>query len=164
MTEEKYKKRLIIWIVITVILVGAAYYAGIKHETSKLKSSFGRGASGLTGARTGAAGGRFAGGTGGLVTGTVLSKDDTSITVQSRDGSSKIVLYSPSTQVLESTAGTITSVADGSQVSAQGTQNTDGSVTASSIQIRPAAPAGSSTGAAGTSAQAPMIPAGSSAQ
>ena len=145
MTEEKYKKHLTIWIIVTILLVGGAYYMGIKHETAKLKSSFGRGAAGLTGARTGAGGARFAGGTGGLVTGSVIAKDDTSITIKDRTGSSKIVLYSPSTQVLESTAGSASDVAVGSQVSAQGTQNSDGSVTATSIQIRPATPPGTAT-------------------
>ena len=138
-TDKKYKQHLAIWIIVTVILVAGAYYAGMKHETSKLKSSFGRGATALGGARTGGAGASRFGSGAGLVTGTVISKDADSMTVQAKDGSSKIIIYSGSTQVLESTSGTADDVSVGSNVSAQGTQNSDGSVTATSIQIRPAA-------------------------
>ena len=151
MTEKKYKQHLTVWIIVTIILVGGAYYAGIKHEAGKAhSSSYSRGAGGYAGAGGGMTG-RFASGTG-LITGTVISKDATSITVQDKTGSTKIVLYSGSTQVLESTQGTIDNVAVGSQISAQGTQNTDGSVTASSIQIRPNMPP-SATGS--TAAPAP---------
>ena len=147
MTEKKYKQHMTIVIVIALILIGGAYYAGGKHATNKLRASFGgRGATALGGAAGARGAGRFGSG-GGLVTGTVLSKDDTSITVGSKDGSSKIVLYSGSTQVLKSTSGTPDDIAVGSNVSAQGTQNSDGSVTASSIQLRPAMTPGS-TGAA----------------
>ena len=134
MTEEKYKQRLVVVLIIAIVLVGGAYYAGVKHGTNKAAALRATAMSGMRG------GGRFAGGTGGLVTGTVLSKDATSVTIQSRDGSSKIVLYSASTQVLKSASGAASDITVGQQVSAQGTQNSDGSVTATSIQIRPTMP------------------------
>ena len=139
MNEKKYKQHLTIWVIATVILIGASYFAGSSHGKSLAAANATalRGQFGGAGMRTGA--NRFAGG--GLVTGSVLSKDDTSMTIKSRDGSSKIVLYSGTTQVMKSTAGASSDVAIGSQVSVQGTQNSDGSVTAQSIQIRPDMPA-----------------------
>ena len=77
---------------------------------------------------------------GGFTTGEVIAKDAQSITIKMRDGSSKILFYSAKTDVLKSTAGTSDDVAVGSQIMANGTANQDGSMTAQSIQIRPAMP------------------------
>jgi hypothetical protein len=135
MNEKTYKQHLTIWIIVTVILVCGAYYAGTKHgksNTLALQSQM-RNSGGANGAR------RFGTG-GGLISGDVVSKDDTSMTIKMRDGSSRIVLYSGTTQVLKSSSGLASDVVAGSTVSVQGTQNADGSVTAQSIQIRPAMP------------------------
>lgn len=139
MNEAKYKQHLIIWIIATVILVGIAFYAGdaygTKHASQNaaaLRGQFGGGANRPLGSRFGTGGG--------LVTGSVLSKDDTSMTVKSRDGSSKIILYSGNTQILKTAPTTSTNVSVGAQISVQGTQNSDGSITAQSIQIRPDMP------------------------
>lgn len=141
MNNTTYKKHLTIWIIATIVIAGISFYAGNKHGQAATPSrgQFGQQA----GTRTG---GRFGSGAG-LVAGTVLSKDDTSMTIKMRDGSSKIVLYSGSTQVLRSAPGTAADVAVGAQVSAQGQQNSDGSVTAQSIQIRPDMPVKAPTGA-----------------
>jgi len=139
MNEKKYKQHLVIWIVITIVLVGAAFYAGEKHgeKTMRAAGTALRGQFAGSAGRTGAS--RFAGG--GAVMGSVIAKDDTSITVKGRDGSSKIVLYSGTTQVLKTASGSAGDVSVGTQVSITGTQNSDGSVTAQSIQIRPNMPA-----------------------
>jgi hypothetical protein len=77
-------------------------------------------------------------GAGGFVTGTVLSKDEKSITIQSQGTGSKIVVLSPSTTVSKSTTGTLEDVAVGSSVTVTGATNSDGSITAQSVQLRPA--------------------------
>ena len=74
---------------------------------------------------------------GGLLTGTVAAQDSGSITLNTRDGSSHIVLITPNTSVSKSVTGALTDIATGSTVIVSGTTNSDGSVSASSIQLRP---------------------------
>jgi hypothetical protein len=88
----------------------------------------------------------FGGAGGGLVAGTVAAKDAQSITVDTRDGSSKVVLISPATTVAKSALGTLDDVMVGSTVIIMGSTSNDGSISASSIQLRP-------DGAPGTMAQ-----------
>lgn len=137
-----HKKHLTTWIIITVVLVAVAFYAGGAHAKRSLSKNMGQAGALFAegGQRGGRQMGRFGAGAG-FVTGSVLSKDDTSMTVKMRDGSSKIVLYTGTTQVLKSTTGAATDVVVGGQVSIQGAQNSDGSITAQSIQIRPDMPA-----------------------
>jgi hypothetical protein len=75
---------------------------------------------------------------GGFISGEVVSKDDTTITLKLKDGGSKIVFLSGSTEIMKSTQGTAQDISVGTQVSANGTSNSDGSVTAQMVQIRPA--------------------------
>lgn len=71
------------------------------------------------------------------VSGHVLSVDDKSMTVKMTDGSSKIVLFSATTTFSKSDAGTKSDVKTGEKVVAFGTDNSDGSVTAQSVQLNP---------------------------
>lgn len=107
---------------------------------------------GSTGFYRGASGARSMGG--GFLSGTVAKQDAGSITVNTRDGSSHVVLLTPDTTVSKSVNGALKDIATGSEVIVSGTTNSDGSVSASLIQLRPA---GSSPTAPGTNA--PMIPA-----
>ena len=84
--------------------------------------------------------GRFGGGNGGgnrPVVGEILSMDATTITIKMQDGSSKIVLLSDKTVFNKSTEGSKADLRTGTRIAASGTDNSDGSVTASTVQINP---------------------------
>ncbi len=73
---------------------------------------------------------------GGFLTGIVARKDSESITVDTRDGNSHVVLFTPATSVFKSVAGSLTDVTVGSTVIVTGSTNSDGSLSAHSIQLR----------------------------
>ncbi|MFZ2593421.1 MAG: hypothetical protein WAX38_01455 [Minisyncoccia bacterium] len=114
------------------------YYAGTRATSTTAIG--GQGAGGQARGMGGAARGGMRGGQGGgMVAGEVLSIDDTSLTVKLRDGSSKIVFYGKdSTTVQKSVSGALADVTAGINVMVMGKANADGSVTAESVQIRPA--------------------------
>ena len=134
----------VITMVAAVIIAGVGgFFAGMKYDQSKTLADrqaraqqFG-GAAGAGGQR--GAGVRASGG--GLFAGEILSKDEKSITVKLRDGGSKIIFFSDSTQIMKTAAGLLGDLKIGEQVTANGTANSDGSITAQTIQIRPAMPA-----------------------
>ncbi|MFH0780152.1 MAG: DUF5666 domain-containing protein [Parcubacteria group bacterium] len=131
------KKNLIITIIVAVVVCVAAFFGGMKYSDSKQASAAAQratqfGAAGLRG------GNRQP--NAGLVTGEIISKDDNSITVKMRDNSSKIIFYSASTEVSKFASGTVNDLAVGTTIMVNGKTGSDGSVTAQTIQIRPAMP------------------------
>jgi hypothetical protein len=88
--------------------------------------------SGTGGARTGAGGG--------FVSGEILKKDDTSMSIKMQDGSSKLVLVTSSTQALKTSTTDLSGLNVGEQVTVIGSANSDGSITAQSVQVRPDMP------------------------
>lgn len=123
---------------VAVVLIGAAFYGGVTYQKSQmpqrgqfaLSAQGGPGAqfAGRAGARTGA----------GFVSGEILSKDASGITVKSQDGSTKIVLLGSSAQISKSAVGTPEDLSIGTDVLVNGSANSDGSITAQNVQIRPA--------------------------
>ncbi len=117
-------------------------------ELQKKMSSLGLGTTGTatTGARningrtfgTGFPGGGNFAGRGGLVSGEIVSADANSITVKESTGSTKVVYYTSTTTVDKTVAGASSDLTVGQTVTTNGTANTDGSVAATTIQIRPA--------------------------
>lgn len=71
------------------------------------------------------------------VSGEILSIDDTSITVKMPDGGSKIVMISEKTTMNKASSASKSDLKVGSQVAVFGQDNSDGSVTAQSIQLDP---------------------------
>ena len=129
------KKALVISSAVVLIVVAAAsFYVGMNYgKGQNSKPSFNAANfQAMRGSKTGANGGNF-------ISGNIISKDSSSITLQiPNNGGSKIIFYSDTTQINKSAAGTANDLTTGTTVSITGTTNSDGSVTAQSIQIRPA--------------------------
>ena len=135
-------KNIIIKIVVLVVIIGLSFYIGMKVGQGGSKAGQGlggvNGAGGFNSARMGRGGAQGAGA--GFVTGEVLSKDATSVTVKLRDGGSKIIFVTGATAVQKTINGTLDDVVIGSQITANGQANSDGSINAVSIQQRPNMP------------------------
>lgn len=141
MSDNAHKKIITPIIIAVLVAGGVGFYSGMVYGKSKATTSFaamrgqfaGNGQGG-----TGRGGNRAQFAAGGATSGEVIAKDDKSITLKMRDGGSKIVFFSGTTQVMKAAAGVATDLVLGEQVTALGTANADGSVSAQSIQIRPA--------------------------
>lgn len=131
-------KQIIIVGLVTLVIVGVgAFYGGMTYAKSQTPAR-GQFANGQFMGNGQLPGGSIRGGNGGFTAGEVISKDETSITIKMQDGSTKIVLIGSSVQVMKSATGSIDDLTVGTQVTITGSANSDGSVTAQSVQIRPA--------------------------
>jgi len=155
------KKNIIVLFVLVALVVGAgSFYGGMVYGKSSSKGLAGRNFNGQQfGANIAGMGqrGDRAGGAGaadGFVSGEVISQDGQSITVKlvarqnptgqnatGQTGGTKIVFFSTSTQVMKTAEGSIGDIAVGSNLTITGKTNSDGSITAQSIQVRPSVPA-----------------------
>ena len=135
-------KKIVIGVLVCLVVAGLSFWGGMKYGQSKnnnfaLNSRQGGFNQNLVaGQNSGRMGMRGSTG-GGFVTGEILSKDEKSMTIKIRDGGSKIVFFSPTTKVEKTVDGTIVDASVGKQVTIVGTTNSDGSVVATSIQMRP---------------------------
>lgn len=105
------------------------------EERQQRLQNMGANAGGPFNRRGGQAGANFA-------VGEIINKDNASATVKLRDGGSKIVFFSGQTTITKMATGSAQDLVVGEQITATGTQNQDGSVTAQNIQIRPVLPTG----------------------
>lgn len=129
-------------IIIAIIVVGGAtFYGGMKYQEIKTtniqnlspearRQMFQQSGGTALGRNLGARAG------GGFTTGEIIAKDDTSITVKLRDGGSKIIFVSTTAEITKSVKGSSNDLEVGKTVSVGGKQNTDGSVTAETVQVR----------------------------
>lgn len=135
------KKSVISTIVVALVVGIGGFFGGIQY--SKMKSPFGNKSQNLSAANRQARlerGGAFGGartGQGGSAFGDIISKDDKSLTIKLRDGGSRIIIYSPETTVEKFVSGVQSDLEIGKSIIVSGKTNTDGSVTAQSIQLRP---------------------------
>jgi hypothetical protein len=143
------KKNILVAVVIFAVAAGVGFYGGMQYQKSR-KITFSNFKNGQNqnfqtfgqGRMSGLAPSGAANGTkmmrGGGVVGEVTAKDNQSITVKTLDGSSKIVFYSSSSAVSLMASGSISDVTQGKQVFVSGTSNSDDSITAKTIELRPA--------------------------
>ncbi len=125
--------KLLLSIIITAVVVGSgAFYGGMKYGQSQIPQrgfqQFGvnRMGNGIINRQEG-----------GFISGEIITKDSQSLTTKQQDGSSKIVFFTENTPILKNATGTVQDLIVGGQISINGTANSDGSISAQSIQIRP---------------------------
>lgn len=128
----KIKNLTIIFIVVLIIVSGSAFWGGMKYQENKTPVRFGslNQTQNQFRQRAGNNGGR-------AVNGEVLNIDTNGLTVKLPDGSSKIVLFNGKTTVIQATASATSNIKTGEKIMVFGTDNSDGSVMAVSIQINP---------------------------
>jgi hypothetical protein len=129
-------KKILGAVVLVLVVASGSFYGGMAYAKSKqpvrngnFTGQFGAGVAGAN--RTGMR-------TGGFTAGQILSKDATGITIKMQDGSTKIILIGSSTQVMKTATGSANDLVTGTDVTVTGSANSDGSITAQSVQIRPA--------------------------
>ncbi len=146
-------KNNIITLVLVILSAGVGFFAGTKYQASKSTSSvanrqFGNqafdsnrmapdgSATQGTGTKNNGsqANTRFRAG---QVMGEVSSFDDNSITVKTTDGSSKIILISDSTTYTMSSEASKSDLKTGDTIAIVGDVGSDGTITASSVQLNP---------------------------
>lgn len=131
-------------VVVAIILAVGLFYGGVAYGKSQSpRSQFGArngmmGGFGGGSAQNGQGQARLRNTNGGFVAGEIISKDAQSVTVKLSDGGSKIIYTSASTTVYKTAEGSMSDLSQGTNVTVQGSTNSDGSITAQSIQIRPA--------------------------
>lgn len=133
-------KNLIITILIVLVGAGAGFFGGMKYrdyQITKQRANFAGGNFQRTGAGAQGTNARLGTVRGGGVNGNILSADDKGITVKLTDESSKIVLFSATTQINQAAEATKADLKVGTTVAVFGQTNSDGSITAQSIQINP---------------------------
>ncbi len=136
------KNNNLITTILLFIVVGAlAFFGGMKYQESK--SPFTRGGNQFfqrtQRAMNGQQGGqmRFRNGFGGGTIGKILSIDASSVTVQLPDGSSKIVNISNTTTFAKTATASKEELKTGENILAIGEANSDGTITATRIQLNP---------------------------
>jgi len=151
MILNEYMKKILPFLIVAVAAGAISFYGGSVFA-KRLSTSQGAGRqmgndpTGGMMASGRAVGGQFGRNNSGLINGEVVSKDATSITIKLQaapggqtDGQtgSKVVFYSASTTVAKMATVSMDELTPGTSVMIVGKSETDGSMTAQSIQIRP---------------------------
>ncbi|MFA5048165.1 MAG: DUF5666 domain-containing protein [Patescibacteria group bacterium] len=130
------KKTVLIAVVVAVIVGVVAFAGGTFYGRSKSSVGGVRGQQFAQRAgQDGAAMNRRNGAN--FTSGQIISQDDKSITVKGNAGGSKIIFLSSSTEFSKFASGTVSDLIVGKSVTVTGQTNSDGSLTAQTIQIRP---------------------------
>jgi hypothetical protein len=142
------KKNITIVIIILIAVVSGSFYGGMQYGARNIQAKIdqqqqgrafsGQQRSGMMQGQGGQRGGGANGGAGDFSGGQITAKDDTSITVKTRNGSSQIIFLAPSTTIDKSVSGSISDLSVGQQITANGKSNPDGSLAAQNIAIRSA--------------------------
>src|ERR1035437_7409454 len=134
--ENMKNTNLIIIIAVILVIVAAAggFFGGMMYQKNQapVLGAAGRGNYAARFGQGGQSAAAFR-----PVRGQVLSTSSTTLTVKMSDGSTRIVVLSSSTSFAQSAKAAATDIKTGDTVNVVGTANSDGSVTATDIQINP---------------------------
>lgn len=125
---------------LTLVGLGVGFGSGYfyrNHQLQKMRGNFAGGNANFqrfTPGRNGMGNGMFRGGG---VAGTILSMDEKSFTVKLPDGSSKIVFFTDKTTYSNTQTANKSDIKVGGEVAVFGAPNSDGSVTATNVQLNP---------------------------
>lgn len=127
-----------ITVLVAIVFAGAGFFGGMQYQKS-LRTA---GLSGAAGAARFGRGAGLGGNRGNATMGQIISDDGKTLTVKLNDGSSKIVILSSTTAINKQATGSASDLKAGETVAVFGQTNTDGSVTATNIQLRAGIPQG----------------------
>lgn len=125
------KNSIIITVIVALVVGAVAFYGGMQYQMRQRPN--------FAGFRSGQNGQQFQG-RGNFqgarpVNGEIINQDDKSITVKMQDGSTKIVIVSDQTTINKASEGSKSDLKNGERVTAFGTENSDGSITAQNISL-----------------------------
>jgi hypothetical protein len=131
------KKNITILVIAVIVALGAGFFGGMQYQKTTVKKVATQAQGGFNrGNFSGSVNGQRNRNGAGFTAGSVLSKNDsTSFTVKLNSGGSEIVFLSPSSKIMKSATGTIADLNVGEQVVVSGTANSDGSITANTVQL-----------------------------
>ena len=129
------KNKTIMFAIGVAMAVLLGFWGGVQYGKTSAANALQNG--GLQRGTFGAQGRRGGISNANFIMGEITNKDDKSITVKSRDGSSRFIFFSGTTPISKSTSGTPDDLQIGKEINANGTLNPDGSMSAQMIQIRP---------------------------
>lgn len=134
------KQQTLIFVLVAIIAAGVGFFGGMQYQQNAQQSAFGYPQM-MGQNRTGnnRPNGMMNGTRSGMrpVNGEIIAVDATSITVKNADGSSRIVILSEKTAINNEVAASRDDLKVGTKISAFGSDNSDGSMTALSVQLNP---------------------------
>ncbi|MDD4902170.1 MAG: DUF5666 domain-containing protein [Patescibacteria group bacterium] len=157
------KKNITILVVAVIVALAVGVFGGMQYQkmaAKKIAAQFPGGQGFNRGNFTGSVNSQRSRNGAGFTAGSVLSKNDSkSFTVKLNSGGSEIVFLSANSKIMKSATGTIDDLVAGEQVVVSGTANSDGSITATSVQLGNSGFGGNRPAGAPDQGQAAPVPA-----
>jgi hypothetical protein len=128
-------------IILIIVALGGGFFAGMQYQKSQ--NTFAAGGGQFANRNFGGGGGQGFGGRGAggqrvtPVRGQILSLGSNILTVKQQDGTTKIVVIGTGTVFVNTQKAAVSDLKTGDTVMVVGGANSDGSITASDIQINP---------------------------
>lgn len=134
---KKYTSPFVFFLIAIVLLAVGAFYGGIEYQKGQSASSLNNRFRNQDAFPSGSRVRDFSNGNSmNFTSGEIIAKDEGSVTVKMQNGSTKIVLFGPTVEVYKSDKGSLEDLVVGENVMVNGKANSDGSLTADSVQIR----------------------------